>query len=78
MFSCAGDAFLIIWTIDEVNTDLLGIKPAVKKVDGILSTNLTLTGSVENNNVSIQCWVYYLSGPPLQMPPVFLTVLGKL
>ena len=76
-FSCAEEAYLILWTIDNINTDLLGIKPTFKEVDGILRSNLTLTGTVENNNVSIQCWVVYLDAPPLQLPPVFLTVLGK-
>ena len=77
-FFCAGKAFLISWTIDDVDTDFLhDVEPIIKETGGIISSNLTLVGSVENNNASIQCWVIYLYSPPTLLPPVFLTVLGK-
>ena len=43
----------------------------------VLKSNLTIPGTLENDNLSIQC---VLSFPPdvVHSPVVFLTVLGKL
>ena len=78
-FSCAGgDVLTIIWTIDDTDVEVLGIVPTNEEHDGVRVSNLTIPGSIENNNVSIHCVIILTSNlTSLILPPVFLTVLGK-
>ena len=75
-FSCAGKALFISWTIDnDMNADVLGLKPITEEIDGILRSNLTLPGGVEN--VSVQCILFLPDKPPLFFPSVLVAVSGK-
>ena len=77
-FLCAGrDVLTIVWTINSINVEDLDINPNTDVVDGVRNSTLTLTGSVENNKVPIQCSIHTSDSLPVLLTPVFLTVLGK-
>ena len=83
MFTCAGETDILLWTINgqvqtfpeatEHGVDILFDNtsfPAVK-------LNLTIPGTMENDNVSVQC-LLLLSPSVVYSSVVFLTVHGKL
>ena len=76
-FSCTGEAFAIIWTINDTIAEDLGIMPTDDLVDGIRISNLTIIGSLENSIVSIKCLLIMLDGSSIKSSPALLTVLGK-
>ena len=77
-FSCAGeDVFTIAWNIDGDSAEDLGFEPTNDVVAKVRMSNLTITGTVEYNNASIQCVMFFLTSPKISLAPVFLTVLGK-
>ena len=76
-FSCTGEGLAIVWTLDGTNVDELGIEATNDIINGIRISTLTIIGSVETNNVSIQCVIIRSDSIPVLSEPVFLTVLGK-
>ena len=76
-FSCSGEVLAVFWTINNISALVLDIHPTVDKVDNVVTSNLSVIGSAQYNNSSIQCvLVSHLTNLPF--PPAFLTVLGKL
>ena len=76
-FSCAGEAFAIIWTINDIVVQDLGLEPTDDLVDSVRISNLTITGSLKNNNVSIKCLFIMSDASSKTSPSVLLTLLGK-
>ena len=78
LFICAGDGYGV-WIIDGQYDDDPAIrKRGVKVTYDITNSTLTIPGTMENDNVSIQ---YFLIGDDVELvysPVVFLTVVGKL
>ena len=76
-FNCSGEALRIVWTINGIGTDwLIGVHSSKQSVDGVVTSTLTVIGSAQYDNASIQCVLVKL---PTNngLPPVYLTVLGK-
>ena len=84
VFTCAGETDILLWTINgqvqtfpeaaEHGVDILFDNtsfPAVK-------LNLTIPGTMENDNVSVQCLLILPSNVIVYSSVVFLTVRGKL
>ena len=67
----------IFWTIDGSDVGLLGIQPTKQYQDPVLESNLTLIGSAQYDNASIQCLLGVSPTTNRPLPPAFLTVLGK-
>ena len=76
-FSCAGESYGMIWTINNENVEDFGIVPTNELIDGVRWSNITVIGSIENNLAPIQCVLLVLLNETSPFPPVFLTVLGK-
>ena len=76
-FVCAGVSIAIGWTINGTSVEDFGASSTDEVVDGVRRSTLTVSGSVENNNASIQCLLIVSASEILPLPPVFLTVLGK-
>ena len=83
LFMCAGNGDILLWAIDGQ----LHHVPASKE-RGVqvvydytnfpaLKSNLTIPGTTENDDVSIQCIIGFASDV-VYSPVVFLFVLGKL
>ena len=82
LFMCAGEAITAYWTVngepDSVQASRdRGIAVYGDNTDPVsYKTNLTIPGTVENDNVSIQCVL--IDGSNLNHSPiVYLTVLGE-
>ena len=77
-FSCSGEALAIIWTINRIGAEHLDVKIEVQTpMQGVFMSTITINGSAQYNNASIQC-VLIVSPTTVSLPPpVFLTVLGK-
>ena len=76
-FSCSGEALIVVWTINDNSIGLLGIQSTEQIVDGVLTSTITVIGSAQYDNASIQCLLYVSFATILPLPPVFLTVLGN-
>ena len=82
LFMCAGKAVASYWTVNgdpdsvQVNRER-GVAVHDDNTDLLLyKSNLTIPGTVENDNVSIQCILY--DGSTIDFSTVvYLTVLGK-
>ena len=80
-FSCAytEDTYMgILWLVNNQSIYPLGIQSTKQPVDGGLASTLTVIGSAQFDNASIQCSLRLSPtvNKPLQL--AFLTVLGKL
>ena len=75
-FSCSGETLAIVWTINGTSIGSLGIRPSEETVNGVVTSDLTVIGSAQYDNASIQC-VLVNSPTVTFLPPVSLTVLGK-
>ena len=84
LFVCAGEAIALIWTINgQIQTVSETTKSGVEILfdnpsSPVLKANLTIPGTMKNDNVSIQCLLVLPSDVIVFSPVVFLTVLGKL
>ena len=83
LFMCAGEGILLFWTINGQPYDGPANKERGVKVmynntnPPVWKLNLTIPGTMENDNVSIQCVLFHPS-EVYYSPAVYLTVLGKL
>ena len=79
-FSCAytEDTYMgILWLVNNQSIYPLGIQSTEQHVDGVVTSTLTVDGSAQYDNASIQCALVSTTvNKPLQL--AFLTVLGKL
>ena len=94
LFTCAGEGIAPLWTINGQPDNVPASKERGVNVTYdneyahagasvvSLKSNLTIPGTVENDNVSIQCALLLASNavysPVVYSPVVYLTVLGKL
>ena len=76
-FSCTAEALGILWTINGISFVLLGIEPIKQSKDGVLTSTITVNGSAQYDNASIQCVLIISPTTTHPIPPVFLTVLGE-
>ena len=76
-FSCSGEALGVVWTINGISPESLGIDLSQQSVNGVFITTITVIGSAQYDNASIQCVLVVSPTTILTLPPVFLTVLGK-
>ena len=75
-FSCSGEAFGVVWTINGISIGSLGIHPSEETVDGVVTSTITVIASAQYDNASIQCFLGVSPTTNLPLPPAFLTVLG--
>ena len=76
-FSCSGQTLAIVWTMNNISLAVLGIQPTEEKKDNVITSTITVTGSAQDNNASIQCVLIVSLSTNLPLSPVFLTVLGQ-
>ena len=81
-FTCAGEDILgISWIVgstfvDQLDDALGQVHVEVEQLeDGCYRSNLTITGSAQNDKISVTCVLLESSGL-FPLPPVHLTVLG--
>ena len=84
LFMCVGEETLtVLWLINgDSENGPSSIERGVKVINDdtnapVFKSNLTIPGTVENDNVSIQCFLV-LGATNVFSPIVHLTVLGKL
>ena len=83
LFMCAGNGDILLWAVNGQLHHVPASKERGVQVmyDNInfpvLKSNLTIPGTMENENVSIQC-IIGCASDIVYSPVVFLIVLGKL
>ena len=77
-FLCSGTGQDLFWTIDGVNALLYNRAQYCTKIhsNNFLDSKLSVSGSIENNNVSINCRIL-VHDSLHKSPLVYLTVLGE-
>ena len=84
MFTCAGETDVILWTINgqiQALPDIAehGVHILFDNTSfPALKLNLTIPGTMENDNVSVQCLLILPSNVIVYSSVAFLTVRGKL
>ena len=83
LFKCAGEGFGLFWTING-QPDAFpaskerGVNVMYEDTNApVFKSSLTIPGTMENDNVSIQC-ALVLGSKFVYSPVVFLTVQGKM
>ena len=83
LFMCAGVGDILLWAINgqlhhvPANKER-GVQVVYDNINlPVLKSNLTIPGTMENDNVSIQCIIGFAADVAYS-PVVFLIVLGKL
>ena len=85
-FMCVGEGLFAFWTVNGQPDNVPASKERGVKVINdytnppVLSTSLTIPGTMENDNVPIQCSLirYFYTVYTVYSPVVHPTVLGKL
>ena len=76
-FFCAGYAQVLVWIVDDTAAMFHdGALYRTKLVNGLRESNLTVLGTVENNNASIKCRIV-VNNVVYEAPVVYLTLLGE-
>ena len=76
-FYCAAYAQILVWIVD--NTAAMfhdGATYRTTLVDGLRESNLTVVGTVENNNASIVCRIV-VDSVVYDAPVAYMTLLGE-
>ena len=81
-FMCVGEAIHVFWRINGHSESSpasieRGVEVDNDNTPPVFKSNLTIPGTVVNDNVSIHC-VLVLGAANIFSPDVYLTVLGKL
>ena len=77
-FLCSGTGQDLFWTVDGVNALLYNSAQYRTKIhsNNFRDSKLNVSGSIDNNNVSINCYIIVQHSVP-KSPTVYLTVLGE-
>ena len=78
IFLCSGTGQDLSWTVDGVNALLYNSAQYRTKIhsNNFRESKLSVPGSIENNNVSINCYIT-VHDSLHKSPLVYLTVLGE-
>ena len=76
-FLCSGTGQDLFWTVDGVNAILYNGADYLTQIDNFFrDSKLSVYGSIENNNVSIDCYIIDQRSV-YKAPSAYLTVLGE-